>query len=400
MLHTMKSRLPRLLCVLLALCLLAGGLTACSGQSEIPDGYQYATCAGEYFRLFVPTQWTVNTESGVSGAYLSIDTSVSMIEVPFDLTDAALTGTGDGTETAEQVGNADTDGGSAENSEESSADSSAESSADSTDRTATLEDFYRAHLAQISTLRDYTEEERYYTTVSGYKAVSVTYAATVAGTAYRFRQVLCRVAGRFYLFTFTAPAEKFDTYTDIVSEIIENIQFYNTPYEGSGDTKKVSDKVTAPERMFLVSDDKVAYRFFAPDGWTSNRESGAELVYVTEADGSRSNVSMMAYYPEDEGFSVADYWEMFHPHYEDALPGFTLLSVTEDEKIGDRNATVYVYTYTLGGVTYKTRQAVCVYSTMIYTMTYTALPDYYDSHLPEVERMQAQVVFRSPFKGA
>ena len=236
--------------------------------------------------------------------------------------------------------------------------------------------------------------------MSGYKAVSVTYAATVAGTAYRFRQVLCRVAGRFYLFTFTAPAEKFDTYTDIVSEIIENIQFYNTPYEGSGDTKKVSDKVTAPEGMFLVSNDKVAYRFFAPDGWTSNRESGAELVYVTEADGSRSNVSMMAYYPEDEGFSVADYWEMCRPHYEDALPGFTLLSATEDEKIGDRNATVYVYTYTLGGVTYKTRQAVCVYSTMIYTMTYTALPDYYDSHLPEVERMQAQVVFRSPFKGA
>lgn len=379
MLHTMKSRLPRLLCVLLALCLLAGGLTACSGQSEIPDGYQYATCAGEYFRLFVPTQWTVNTESGVSGAYLSIDTSVSMIEVPFDLTDAALTGTGDGAETAGQGEDTDTEGGNA-------------------DRTATLEDFYRAHLAQISTLRDYTEEERYYTTVSGYKAVSVTYAATVAGTAYRFRQVLCRVAGRFYLFTFTAPAEKFDTYTDIVSEIIENIQFYNTPYEGSGDTKKVSDKVTPPEGMFLVSNDKVAYRFFAPDGWTSNGESGAELVYVTEADGSRSNVSMMAYYPEDEGFSVADYWEMCRPHYEDALPGFTLLSVTEDEKIGDRNATVYVYTYTLGGVTYKTRQAVCVYSTMIYTLTYTALPDYYDSHLPEVERMQAQVTFRSPFK--
>ena len=381
MLHTMKSRLPRLLCALLALCLFTGGLTACSGQSEIPDGYQYATCAGEYFRLFVPTQWTVNTESGVSGAYLSIDTSVSMIEVPFDLTDAALTETGDGAETAGQGEDTDTEGGNA-------------------DRTATLEDFYRAHLAQISTLRDYTEEERYYTTVSGYKAVSVTYAATVAGTAYRFRQVLCRVAGRFYLFTFTAPAEKFDTYTDIVSEIIENIQFYNTPYEGSGDTKKVSDKVTAPEGMFLVSNDKVAYRFFAPDGWTSNGESGAELVYVTEADGSRSNVSMMAYYPEDEGFSVADYWEMCRPHYEDALPGFTLLSVTEDEKIGDRNATVYVYTYTLGGVTYKTRQAVCVYSTMIYTMTYTALPDYYDSHLPEVERMQAQVVFRSPFKGA
>ena len=63
------TTIARLLCTLLALCLLLGTLVACSGDSEIPDGYQYATCKGEYFRLFVPTQWTVNTESGVSGAY-------------------------------------------------------------------------------------------------------------------------------------------------------------------------------------------------------------------------------------------------------------------------------------------------------------------------------------------
>ena len=61
--------ITRLLCTLLALCLLCGGLVACSQDKEVPDGYQYATCKGEYFLLFVPTQWTVNTESGVSGAY-------------------------------------------------------------------------------------------------------------------------------------------------------------------------------------------------------------------------------------------------------------------------------------------------------------------------------------------
>ena len=72
----------RLLCTLLALCLLCGGLFACSKESEIPEGYQYATCNGEYFLLFVPTQWTVNTESGISGGSYSLleGTAVSMTE--------------------------------------------------------------------------------------------------------------------------------------------------------------------------------------------------------------------------------------------------------------------------------------------------------------------------------
>ena len=47
----------RLISVGLAVLLLTCGLTGCSQESEVPDGYQYATCNGEYFRLFVPTQW-------------------------------------------------------------------------------------------------------------------------------------------------------------------------------------------------------------------------------------------------------------------------------------------------------------------------------------------------------
>ena len=111
----------RLLCTLLAICLLCGGLVACSKESEIPDGYQYATCNGEYFLLFVPTQWTVNTESGVSGGCYSLleGTAVSMTEVPFDKPSV------EGEE----------------------------------DTAATLTDFFNAHMAEIATLKDYKAEK-------------------------------------------------------------------------------------------------------------------------------------------------------------------------------------------------------------------------------------------------
>ena len=67
--------------------------------------------------------------------------------------------------------------------------------------------------------------------------------------------------------------------------------------------------------------------------------------------------------------------------------------------MGGRKATVYEYTYSLSGVTYKCRQAVCVYSYMIVIMTYTALPENYDDNLADVEAMQAALTFRKPIVG-
>lgn len=347
-----NNHVLRLACLLIAVCLLAGGLCACAGGDEVPDGYQYATMKGEYFRLFVPTQWTVNTESGISGAYISIDTSVTMTEVrpAIDKEDP------------------------------------------------TLDDFRELQRAEVSTLRDYAEESVYASNVSGYKAQNLVYTATVGGQAVKFRQMMCKVEGRFYLFTYAAPADKYDVYADIVSEIVENIQFYATPYEGDGvPTRKTPDDEQTPDGMKLISTNEVAFRFYAPADWETDPASVLNLVYVTEADGSRSNVTMTAYMPDNEGYSVEDYWKWVSPQYEDSLPGFTVTE-TAETMLGDRPATTCEYTYTLSGVTYKTRQTMCVYTTMVYIMTYTALPAHFDSHLADVERMETSLVFRSPFK--
>lgn len=361
-----KHNRLRLASAVLAIGLLFGAVTSlsgCSGASEVPKGYQYATAPGEYFRLFVPTQWSVNTASGVSGAILSLgsQTSVTMAEIPFDpvLTD--------------EQGEA---------------------------RTATLDDFVEAHVSEISTMHNYRQEKRFNSTLGSGKAVDMTYFATVNGVEYRFRQVLAKAGGRFYLFTYSALADQFEQNLDTVDEILENVLFYTTPYEAEADKKIPEDKNT-PDGMKLVSTNEVAYRFYVPVAWELDAGNAANLVFIREADGSRSNVSMMAYMPGDDGFSVADYWDMCLPQYEDALQNFTVLSETE-ETMGDRKATVWEYTYTLGGVTYTTRQAACVYTTMIYTMTYTVTGDitsaHYTSHLEDVKAMQAAITFRSPLK--
>ena len=343
-----KNKLVRLICTLLAALLLTCGLSACAASTEVPDGYQYATCGGEYFRLFVPTQWTVNTESGISSAFESnTQARVSLTEVAY-------------------ISN-------------------------ETSEASPLAQFVDSHMAELAKLKDYKQEKSFDSTLAGHRAKDITYLATVGGKTLRFRQLLSRVSGRYYVFTYSAPTEYFDLRLDAVDEILENITFESFPFEGE-DQRKIPD-VEAPEGMKLVSDNEVAYRFFAPESWIRDVKNGQNLVYVSEND--RSNVSVMAYEPEDYStYTVEQYWSECKAEFEASFEDFTLVSEGETTLDGgSRKAKVFEYTYTLGGVTYHTRQTVCIVG-MLYAVTYTALPENFDAHLEDVIKMEEALHFR------
>ena len=370
-----KGLFVRTLTTLLAVCMFIGGLVACSGDSEIPDGYQYATCKGEYFRLFIPTQWTVNTESGVSGGFYSHndEATVTMTQIPF-------------------------------------------TPAEDVEEGKELEAFYADHVAEISKLRKYELERELNATLSGYRAKELYYTAAVSDKDCKIRQVLSRVAGRYYLFTYSAKVDVFDRWLNIVDGILENITFESFPYEGEHD-RKVPGDVTPPEGMKLVSDNEVAYRFFAPESWIFESKVGQNLVYVSETD--KSNVSVIAYALTDDTMTVEDYWKLCYDEYKLSLEQFTLVGVGEgltpsettadttvettadttpaqgvESTMGGKYARVYEYTYTLGGVEYHVRQVIAKHSAMMYIMTYTALPENYDAHLEDAVAMQEALVFR------
>lgn len=346
----MKKNLSRILSLMLALCLLGGCavlLSACSKQSEIPEGYQYATCKGEYFRLFVPTQWTVSTESGVSGATISLldNTAVSMAEVYYEPEEGE----------------------------------------------ATLDAFVADHIAEVSRMTGYKAEKNLDATLNRHRAKDITYTAEVAGVAYRYRQVLTKVEGRFYIFTYSSAADGFDRFLDIVDGILENVVFYAVPFEGSEDNRKIPQVNNTPAGMKLVSTNEVIFRFFAPEDWIVVPGSATFQVCASETDSS--NVSVLGYVP-GVSCTIADYWKETEKQYKDAFSSYTLISETKG-KMGGFNATIYEYTYSLGGVSYHARQAICVPSSyMMLNLTYTALEENYALHLADVDAMQAALTFR------
>ena len=344
-----SNRSMRLLCTVLAILMLMGGLTACAGSSEVPEGFQRATCSGEYFRLYVPTQWTVNTESGISGAFIPSNPGmiVTMTEVPFEVPEGQ----------------------------------------------DPLTAFVNAHVAEVSQLKGY-ERKKFFekSNLVGFAAADMTYVITETGNPQYFRQVLTYVGKRFYIFTYSAPEAHFETLLDVVDSILEEIVFESYPYEGEHE-RKIPGNVEAPEGMKLVSDNEVAYRFFAPENWIRDEKNGQNVVYFSEED--RSNVSMLGYEPQDySNYTVEQYWKDFEVQSSAMLDNFKLIKVTDTTLDGgEKPAKVYEYTYTLGGVTYKVRQTICMVG-MIYTFTYTALPENYDAHMEDVLAMEQALYFR------
>ena len=59
-------------------------------------------------------------------------------------------------------------------------------------------------------MKGYTPQKELDTTLGSYKAKDITYSATIGEDVYRYRQVLTKVAGRFYLFTYSSKTDSFD----------------------------------------------------------------------------------------------------------------------------------------------------------------------------------------------
>ena len=351
--RSLKKTYIRLISVMLVAVFAIGILAGCSGTSEIPEGFQYATCNGEYFRLFVPTQWTVNTSSGISGAYVSQTkgNTVTMREVPF-------------TPPAEL----------AEGKE-------------------AFEYFVEEHREGIKTLKDFNEISTANKTLGGQRAWETVYTAKVDGKEMKFRQVLAEAYDRYFIFTYSALEQHFDLVGEEVDNILAEVTFYKMPYN-DGEYKKIPTDVTLPEGMKLVSDDTVAFRFFAPTNWISDDNNESCVVYFSESD--RSNVTILPYMPADDQTTIEQFWTDTEAYYEASLGAYKLISAEKNVKLGGLDAVAYIYTYSVGGVEYKTMQTVTVYSTMIYSMTYTALAENYDAHLDDVAKMASELVFRKP----
>ncbi len=347
------KKIIKLISTALLVIMLIMSFASCS-NSEAPEGYQLVACEGDEFRLYVPTQWIVNTSGGVTSAYYTSDATTQVSA-------------------------------------------------------------YKAADAKGMSLDEYWEKcnERYAAELDGYTYDGNVERINLGGKAgrqyifsakitkysdlegknvtddYKFLLAMAQNDGETYLLIYSAPAEGFDSLLETVEGnasdegIIPYFSFAE-PYVSEDGAKAPNDKVEAPKGMKLASTDKRAYRLFVPVAWQINTATDATAAYASENDSSNVNVQM--YMTSSNTETVGDHWKRLEDSYKNTFSSFELVS-DEEIKMDGISAHKYTYTVISGGQEYKVVQAIVRKGEMFYYLTYTALPENFEKHLPDVEKM-------------
>ena len=333
--------LKKIAAMLIAL-LLCLAVTGCSGD-EAPDGMHNVTADGEPFVLYVPESWTDNSSSGISGAYVQAADGAMTVSARFYARESGTT----------------------------------------------LDSFKNECLNSYSTqAKEYSlTAEPVSVVLGGADAFEMVYTAKSGSTAYTFCHRIAKhtSAEGFVVVSFACPTSLYEGNKDQLKSVFEEFLLCEMP---ATPNDSFTDKKT-PVGMKIASEDKLQYRFYVPTSWVCNSKSGCSEAYVDKA--GKPNVTVTVYSP-DEDITVEKYWEKCESEYEEKMDYAFVGS--EKRTVAEREAVSYTYTVTYSGASLKLMQTVVKYQGMLYSITYTATAEDFDSYLADVNSMLDAFIFR------
>ncbi len=168
--------MKKFLVLIFAMLLLVG----CSSKDEVvPDNMQIASIENAAYRLYVPKSWNVNTESGVSSAFTTVQSAnVSVMSYMPDTEAMSID-----------------------------------------DYWQKTEESYRANFA------GYTFISKETGTLGGRPSGVYTFDLTIDGQTARMMQVIAAYGDMFYVLTYTAPADSFEANLEEVQTIVDCFVF-------------------------------------------------------------------------------------------------------------------------------------------------------------------------------
>lgn len=330
---------------LLLLCACLCCLCACGEKDDVPDGMYDVTLAGEPFILYVPGSWTDNRDSGISSAYYSINNAVTV---------SARYYTPEGSVTLTDYVN------------------SAEAGYSSS-----FKNYKRVDRNEKSLLGEKTAVRLEYTFDKGSDNITVSQYYAEQGEG-KHRIIIM-------LSIYCSTRSLNDELSEMFAQIVGEFRFR----DGITVSDERVDKNT-PEGMKIASFDGAEYVFYVPRSWVCYSEDKLSSAHFPES--GRPNVSVTSFAPEAE-MTAEEYFKACEEIYKTDISGYERISESK-RKISGRDALSYEYKAVYGDAEYRIRQTVTVYGNLVYSITYTALADSYDSHVADVDKMLDEFRFR------
>ena len=148
-----------------------------------------------------------------------------------------------------------------------------------------------------------------------------------------------------------------------------------------------------PDGMKNVAPDTAMFYLYVPESWISQSESGIAGAVSPLAEGCNVNVTV---YLLDEYIDIPKYFaERCMPEYEATFTNLVLDdTLCVEGTLGGVDARTYVFSASLGGEDYRFRQVIAMLDNVVYTLTYTAPAEHYDTYTEDVDQICANFVFR------
>ena len=202
----MKLKVTRLVALMLALLLLSVALYGCkSGDDEIPENMQHATIAGSDYRLYLPIDWNLLTDTGVSGGYASMQNKAVIYVKVYDNPEGL---------SVKEYWDAE----------------------------------YTQRLANVFPASDgILYSEPLDTTLDGLDAIAFSYEGTRDLVAYKGIETLCARNGRIYVLSYCARTDLYEGYLDVLNTVKENFKFSDVLFEPKDPINTVDPEAEAPE---------------------------------------------------------------------------------------------------------------------------------------------------------
>ena len=166
-------------------------------KTDVPSGMKLASVDAADYYMYVPNEWIIADQDGVTSAYVSIADKSNVTCARYRITNEAVF------------------------------DIPADRDENKADGVIYAENYWRGYTSELEThLPGYRLiSGPTATLLNGSPAVRVRYISSVSGTDYNFDMVICVKERMFaYILTFTAEASKYDTnvasYEKIISEFV------------------------------------------------------------------------------------------------------------------------------------------------------------------------------------
>ena len=336
--------MKKLLIILMVLATLVS-VVACS-PSDTPDGYTLVSREDEIFNLYVPSSWQDNSESGISGAYSSLGSTVM-------------------------------------------ASATTQYVADDITLDEYLEAVLQSYEATLPGFKKLTDPTA--TTLGSFAAYRFDYQIASGEMTISFRCTVAKNESYFVTLSCCAPEEEFEDNVKTFDDIAASFTFRELPEEPETETEEpfiLVDEHT-PEGFYLASHSKLEYRLFVPNTWIVDTKSGVPSAKASQNE--LSHVSMTSIVRRDGVANGKEYWEMFKKNYEFEL---TEIATDENAKMGEYNAFAVEYKNNILGLEYHNKQVMLTTSDIIYILTFTADDDSYDKYLEDFNTIASMFEFK------